>query len=292
MAKEKINNSEVQKNPERVKIVERIKEFERKGLWSTDVEDDPPTIPLTPDKVDYLNKKLKNKILTKIVNRKAIKFIDNLIKNEQLIIKEIKGIENFEKVSEKGLIITCNHFNPFDNFAIHHALLPYLHKQHRDLYKVIREGNYTNFPGIYGLFFRHCNTLPLSSSFATMKLFMEAIKTLLHRGDKILVYAEQAMWWNYRKPRPLTSGAFKFAVEADVPVLPIFITMTDSDKLDGDGFPIQEYTLNILPAIFKDENKNNKENIEEMRQKNYDCWKKVYEDFYKIPLTYESEAEK
>lgn len=283
-------NNNKEKNPQRLKIIERINEYEKKGLWSTDVEDDPPTIPLMPDMVDYLNKKLINKILTKFVNKKAVKFIDNLVKNKQLIIKEVKGIENFEKVSEGGLIITCNHFNPFDNFAIHHVLLPYLHKQKRDLYKVIREGNYTNFPGLFGLFFRHCNTLPLSSSFATMKLFMDAIKTLLARGEKILVYAEQAMWWNYRKPRPLTSGAFKFAVESDVPVLPIFITMQDSDLTDNDGFPIQEYTINILPAIFKDPAKSNKENIEEMKKKNYECWKKVYEDFYKIPLTYATES--
>lgn len=280
------NNTPSEKNPERLKIVKRIEEYEKNGWWSKDVEDDPPTIPLTPDKVDYLNKKLKNKILTKIVNRKAEKFINDLIKNNQLIIKEIRGIENYVAVQDKGLILTCNHFNAFDNFAVHHAILPYLHAQHRELYKVIREGNFTNFPGLYGLFFRHCNTLPLSSSFTTMKLFMEAVSTLLKRGDKILVYAEQAMWWNYRKPRPLTNGAFKFAVENNVPVLPIFITMEDSDKTDGDGFPIQEYTLHFLPAIYPDSAKSNKENIEEMKQKNFDAWKAVYEDFYKTPLSY------
>ena len=97
------------------------------------------------------------------------------------------------------------------------------------------------------------------------------------------------MWWNYRKPRPLTSGAYKFAVESGVPVLPIFITMQDSSKIDGDGFPIQKYTLNFLPAIYPDFSKSNKENIEEMKNKNYEAWKKVYEDFYKIPLTYSKE---
>ena len=63
------------------------------------------------------------------------------------------------------------------------------------------------------------------------------MKILLERGEKVLVYAEQGMWWNYRKPRPLTAGAFKFAAESKVPVLPIFITMSDSDKIGGDGFP-------------------------------------------------------
>ena len=42
------------------------------------------------------------------------------------------------------------------------------------LYKVIREGNYTNFPGLYGFFFRNCDTLPLSSNKRTMIEFLKA----------------------------------------------------------------------------------------------------------------------
>ena len=286
------NNQQIEKNPQRLKVLERIAEYEKKGWWSKDVEDDPPTIPLTPDKVDYLNKKLSNKIATFFVNIGAKRFINNLVKNNQMIIKEIKGLENFEAIKDSGAILTCNHFNAFDNFAIHYALFPYMYNRSgRVLYKVIREGNYTNFPGLYGFFFRHCNTLPLSANFSTMKNFMVAVKTLLGRGEKILVYAEQGMWWNYRKPRPLTAGAFKFAVESKVPVLPIFITMEDSDLIDGDGFPVQKYTVNILPAIYPDPSKNSKENIEEMKDKNYQAWKKVYEDFYKIPLVYATENE-
>ena len=277
----------IEKDKGRLEVLARIEEFEKKGWFSKDVEDDPPTIPLTPDKVDYLNKKLSNKIATFFVNIGAKRFIKNLVKNGQMIIKDVKGIENFESIQKSGAILTCNHFNPFDNFAIHYVLFKYMYKPGKQvLYKVIREGNYTNFPGIYGFFFRHCNTLPLSANFSTMKNFMAAMKVLLERGEKVLVYAEQGMWWNYRKPRPLTAGAFKFAAESKVPVLPIFITMNDSDKIGGDGFPIQEYTLHFLPAIYPDESKSTKENMEIMKDKNYAAWKEVYEKTYGIPLTY------
>ena len=277
----------IEKDKGRLEVLARIEEYEKKGWFSKDVEEDPPTIPLTPDKVDYLNKKLKNKIATFFVNIGAKRFIKNLVKNGQMIIKDVKGIENFEAIQKSGAILTCNHFNPFDNFAIHYVLFKYMYKPGKQiLYKVIREGNYTNFPGIYGFFFRHCNTLPLSANFSTMKNFMAAMKTLLERGEKVLVYAEQGMWWNYRKPRPLTAGAFKFAAESKVPVLPIFITMNDSDKIGGDGFPIQEYTLHFLPAIYPDESKTVKENMEIMKDKNYEMWKEVYETTYGIPLTY------
>ena len=277
----------IEKDKGRLEVLARIEEYEKKGWFSKDVEEDPPTIPLTPDKVDYLNKKLINKIATFFVNIGAKRFINNLVKNGQMIIKDIQGIENYEAIQNSGAILTCNHFNAFDNFAIHYALFKYMYKFNgKVLYKVIREGNYTNFPGLYGFFFRHCNTLPLSANFSTMKNFMAAMKTLLERGEKVLVYAEQGMWWNYRKPRPLTVGAFKFAVESKVPVLPIFITMNDSDKIGPDGFPIQEYTLHFLSAIYPDENKSLKENMESMKDKNYEMWKEVYEKTYNIPLTY------
>ena len=47
---------------ERLRIVKRIEEYERDGLFDKDVEDDPPSKELTPDKVDYLCKKTSSKI--------------------------------------------------------------------------------------------------------------------------------------------------------------------------------------------------------------------------------------
>ena len=43
---------------ERQEILNKIKEYERLGLFDKDVENDPETIPLTLNKVDYLNKKV------------------------------------------------------------------------------------------------------------------------------------------------------------------------------------------------------------------------------------------
>lgn len=274
----------IEKSKDRLEVLKRIDEFERKGYFNQDVEDDPPTIPLTPDKVDYLNKKLSNKILTTFINSYARHFINKLIRNKQLIIKEVIGLENFIKINDSGAVLTCNHFNAFDNFAVYKAIERKLKR--RTLYKVIREGNFTSFPGLYGLFFRHCNTLPLSSLYSTQKMFMNAVDVLLKRGEKILVYAEQGMWWNYRKPRPLTKGAFTFAIKSNVPILPLFITMNDSEFIGSDGFPIQEYTVHILEPIYPDNNKSDKENINYMKDKNFEMWKEVYEKAYGVPLTY------
>jgi 1-acyl-sn-glycerol-3-phosphate acyltransferase len=154
------------------------------------------------------------------------------------------------------------------------------------LYKVIREGNYTNPPKPFGLFMRHCNTLPLSGQVATMKKFMQAFRTLLGRGETILIYPEQGMWWNYRKPKPMQDGAFSLAVLNKAPIVPIFITMEDTDALDGDGFPVQAYTVHILPAIYPDPSLSRGEAIRRMNALNYEAWVRTYEAFYGIPLVY------
>ena len=121
--------------------------------------------------------------------------------------------------------------------------------------------------------------------------FMKAVDTILQRGDFILIYPEQSMWWNYRKPKPLKNGAFKFATKNDVPVIPIFITMQDSDIIGEDGFPVQEYIVNIEEPIYPNEYLSIKENTEMMKNKNYEVWKEVYEKFYKIPLEYTTEKD-
>lgn len=273
----------MEKSSERLEVLKRIEEFEREGKWNDDVENDPDTKVLLPNKVDYLNKKISSKIATKIANTMGTNYFEKLLNNGQMIIKEVKGIDNFLAV-EGGAIITCNHFNACDNYAIYKAIKPYMGK--KKLYKVIKEGNFTNYPGIIGFFFRHCNTLPLSSNRKTMEKFMSAINTLLERGEKILVYPEQAMWWNYKKPRPFKSGAFRFAVTNNKPVIPVFITMEDSKNIDGNGFNVQAYTINILPAIYPKAGLKKVENMENMRNKNYDAWVKCYEEFYGEKLEY------
>lgn len=283
------NQVEIQKDPGRLAIIEKIKLFEREECWAQDVEDDPPTIPLRPEMVDYLNEKISSRFWMKFANILARNFINSLLRKKIMILKEVKGLENYVEMKRKGAIITCNHFNAMDNFAVYKAIEK--HVYHRELVKVCREGNYTNFPGFYGFLFKHCNTLPLSSVASTMKNFMHAVKTYLAQGRQILIYPEQAMWWNYRKPRPLTSGAFKMAAENNVPVIPFFITMQDSDIVDSDGFFVQEYTVNILKPIFPKEELSVRQNAEFMKNENYSVWKKVYEEFYGIPLVY-SEEEK
>ena len=278
---------ELKISKDRQEVLARIDEYEKKGWFDKDVENDPPAPELLPEKVDYLCKKLSSKIARNIANRTADKFYLKLIKKGVLVIDGIYGQEHLDAL-QKGAVITCNHFSAYDNYVLFHGIRKALPKKY--LYKVIREGNYTNFPGLYGFFFRHCNTLPLSSNRRTMVNFMSAVNTLLTRGESVLIYPEQGMWWNYRKPRPFKIGGFKMAYRAGVPVLPTFITLQhDKERVDEHGYPVQRYTLHIMPAVYPDTSLGDKVGAEVMRDQAFALCKAKYEEVYGVPLSYTTE---
>ncbi len=278
------------KAKDRIEIINKIAEYEREGKFDVDTEDDPVTIPLKLEDVDYLDRKIKSKVKTSFANAVAERFLNLLIRHNKLIIKEIVGLENLATI-RSGAVITCNHFNPFDVFAVEECLRRTDLKKDKTMYKIIREGNYTNFPGLYGFFFRNCNTLPLSTNNLVMTEFLKSCDIILQRGDLILIYPEQSLWWNYRKPKPLKIGAFRIAARNKVPVIPIFITMEDSDQIEPNGFPTQMYTLHIEKPIYPVEENTEKENALMMKNENYKVWKNVYETTYNTKLTYTTDPE-
>ena len=274
---------EMKLSPDRIEVLKKIEQYEREGRFDEDVENDPEAPELLPDQVDYLCEKFFSKVSRRIANFVADHYFLKLIKQDKLVIDEVRGEEHLHAL-KNGAIVTCNHFHAYDNYVVFHCIRKALPRKY--LYKVIREGNYTNPPKPFGLLMRHCNTLPLSSRMATMKKFLQATKLLLERGETILIYPEQGMWWNYKKPRPMQDGAFSLAVRNGVPVVPIFITMEDSDVPDGEGFFVQEYTLHILPAIYPEKGLPRGGAEARMKEENYAAWVKVYEEFYKKPLVY------
>lgn len=270
---------------DRKEVLRKIDEYERKGWFDKDVENDPPSPELRPEDVDYLGKKLSSKIKTAIANKMGRKFFEKMIKEGAVVIDGMEGGENLRLLKDTGAVITCNHFGIPDNYILYHCIQNSLKKKR--LYKVIREGNYTGFSGLFGFLFRNCNTLPLSSNRRTMVNFMSAADTLLRRGEAVLIYPEQGMWWNYRKPRPFKIGAFKIAARAGVPVLPTFVTMKDDEtKLDEHNYPLQHYTLHVMPPVYPDKALSEKQAAEKMKEDTFALYKAKYEEVYGVPLAY------
>lgn len=266
---------------DRVAILKKIEEYEKAGRFDEDVEDDPPSPVLRPEDIDYLHKGFIGACKNKIAFASAYAYFHQLEKRKEIIVNKAEGLEHLASV--QGAVITCNHFHPLDSFMMQRVFDDSGHP--RKLYRVIREGNYTNFSGYYGFLMRNCNTLPLSSNLQTMKKFLTAVKEVLSQGHCLLIYPEQSLWWNYRKPKPLKAGAFDMAVKNNVPVVPCFITMRDTAKLGPDGFPVQEYTPHLGEPIWPDSTLPKSVAREKMKQQNEAFCKAVYEREYGIPCS-------
>ncbi len=199
--------------------------------------------------------------------------------NRELTNLKVVGRENLRGV--KGGIVTCNHISKVDSFAVREAVGV-------DIMFVAAEFN--NWKGEMGDIARHTGYIPLSTNLDKnlMRKFNEAIEYYLNKDKRILFYPEQAMWREYKKPRPMKSGAFHYATKHNKPIIPLFITIDDKvQKIDDNGkMNFGDYTIHILPPIYPKKNLSNKENVDYLLQANFDAWRKVYQDYYKIPLSY------
>ena len=94
------------------------------------------------------------------------------------------------------------------------------------------------------------------------------------------------MWFNYRKPRPPKPGAYHYAAKYNVPIIPCFVKIEDTDEYEENGFKKSKYTLYIMDPIYPDPSKDLRQNKDEMRKKDYEQKIQAYEQAYGKKLDY------
>lgn len=202
-------------------------------------------------------------------------------------VNEITGIRNLLTVQGPAFL-TSNHFNPFDN-GVHRTLS---RLTRRDRLVAISQGTNFVMPGLNGFILRNIDVIPLIQDPSYMNGdFRTLMQRNLDRNRFILIYPEQEMWFNYRKPRPGKRGAFLFAAEYGVPVVPTFVEMVDLPEVVAPGFHDVKLILHVLPPIFPDPERSARENSFIMCQADYDAKVHCYEQCYGRPLTYEFSKE-
>lgn len=264
-------------------IAQKISEYERLGKFDLDVLDDPESRTLYADEINYLPKGPLAFLQRRVAFACAYAYYYTMKKSRRLVIDTPTGLEHLKEI-KGGRIITSNHFSPLDSFIMQRVFD--LSRAEGKMYKIIREGNYTSFSGFYGFLMRNCYTLPLSSDIRCAAKLSRAIKEVLSEGNSILVYPEQSLWQNYRKPKPMKQGAFDIAVKHGVPVVPVFTVMKSSGIIGEDGAPVTRYVPHVCKAIYPDTSLSRKEASEKMKEENYSAFKEIYEREYGIPLTY------
>lgn len=264
-------------------VIENIKKNTLSLELNKKVEIDDPF--LSDDEINtLLNNFFKNKknILYKIKKREANKIVKKVRKELGEI--EITGLKSIEGLDlSKGAIVTSNHFNPLDSYAIRELAT----KLNKKLYIVIEDTNLA-LPGVIGFLMNNLDVLPVSKSpNYLIKTFNNELKKILSDGNLVLIYPEEEMWFNYSKPRPCKRGAYQFATTNNVPVISCFVELVDLGVKDNDEFNKVKYIVHILKPIIFDKNKTIKQNSIDMANIDYEQKKEAYEKAYGKRLTYD-----
>lgn len=144
------------------------------------------------------------------------------ILNKVMFGFEVEGVENLRKVSG-GKITISNHVHPMD--CTMNGLINF---PERTYFPTLA----TNFkiPFIRHLI-RILYAIPIPKKQAQKEKFFEEINKAILDGKTIHMYPEAALWPYYEKIRPFKKGAFKMAVEANCPIVPILYKFEEPDGI-------------------------------------------------------------
>ncbi len=186
-------------------------------------------------------------------------------------------------IPNEGMLITSNHFSPIENTVVRH----FVRKQGYRRLNVVCQVTNLAMNGPIGFLMNYADTVPLLQEPHYMnREFLDILKALTDKGEAVLIYPEQEMWLNYRKPRPPKRGAYYFAAKLQIPVVCCFVEMVDEPEMDTEEFHKVKFILHILDVLYPDPAKSVKDNSTAMCRQDYALKKAAYEKAYGKPLDY------
>ncbi len=270
----------------REQVIDNIRIAVEAGDFYRKVEVDDPV--LTPQACrdivhQYLRQRKRPGYCLKSFAARCVAGVGTALLNRRT---EIVGEENLPDM-RRGCILTSNHFGPLENTVIRHLVRKHGKKRLNIVSQV------TNFAmtGPVGFLMRYADTVPMSQDFRYLSgPFLGVLEELLRRDEAVLIYPEQEMWFNYRKPRPPKRGAYHFAAKLGVPVVSCFVEMVDTEKPDAPGFCQVRYRLHVLGTLYPDPALSARACSERLCQQDYALKKAAYERAYGKDLDYRFSA--
>ena len=187
----------------------------------------------------------------------------------------VEGKEHLRALREKkqGAICVSNHVALLDTLFVRQAI------GHFHTYFTMAPWN--NKRGLGGWFIRRGGMWAFSADLAAMRNLTNEMKARLGEGGIVHFYAEQAMWTNYQKPRPMKDGAFYYAVRYNVPVLPVFFTF----KVNKKGC-MRRLVIHVLPPVAPDNSLPRNERAGRLKAQAQAAWTSCYERAYGVTMEY------
>ncbi|GHV98375.1 1-acyl-sn-glycerol-3-phosphate acyltransferase [Lactobacillus nasalidis] len=198
---------------------------------------------------------------------------------------KVTGLEKLHELPRGGAIVTANHFNQIDALAVNCLA----QKAHRRMDIVIEETN-LKLPGFFSYIMNNMGSIPLTQSPNYLgREFIQHLSRAFNQDHWVLIFPEQEMWWNYRKPRKPQRGAYYFAAKCNVPVISTFVEIQTLPKAEkkNEHFQQTRYVLHVLGVLYPDPTKPVSENASRMMEEDYQLKVQAYEEVYHKKLDYD-----
>ena len=266
----------------REQVIHNIENAVKNGNWNAKVEVGDPVLSLNESKDLVNNFWQEQKTIKGKINDRIGHLFFNSLTHFLTSSTTFTGLENLANLPQGGAIITANHFNQIDSLPIKHLA----NKTHHSLTIAIEDTN-LKLPGILCYLMNYVGTIPLIQvpSYVGTE-FPRHLHDALERNSWVLIFPEQEMWWNYRKPRELKRGAYYFAAKQNVPVISTFIEIQSTAKIEKNhpNFYQTKYVVHVLPPIFPDVKLTANENSKLMMKRDYQQKVAAYEKAYQRKL--------
>lgn len=266
----------------REEVIANICRLAQAGEFNSKVEVDDPQL-TTQEKRALVQRFLAQypTVEYRIKNRIARRFANVATR----MVNRNTRIYGLEKIAgiKTGAIVTSNHFSPVDNTVVRLTV----RKAGKWRMPIVGQESNLAMPSLFGFLMRYADVIPISSDPHYIKGDFERIlRKELDAGNYVLIYPEQEMWFNYRKPRPGKRGAYYYAAKFDVPVISCFVEIIDRDELQAPNFVEVGYAMHVLDPIWPDPAKSVRQNSIDMCAKDYEQKVAAYERIYGRKLDY------
>lgn len=262
------------------KYKDKAIEFEKKGLFDQDLNEHRYDNALRIDEgYSYLPRKISEKI-RRFLLIPAVKFFGKIYAFFAYGFR-IKGRKNLRKIRKSGAISVCNHVHEIDTLLVKLALGGY-RTYHTGSFYLLKKG-------WAGRIFKAGGFLPVGESVRDLENLQKTVGVLMKKKKIVNFYPEHALWFRYEKIRPFKTGAFRFAVKFNVPVLPVFIEFRQTRLRKAFGLQ-KKIVMHILPPVYATEGGSLKTRAESLRDSAFEAMREKYVAVYGKEMVYLTET--
>ena len=182
--------------------------------------------------------------------RRFVKFLHRIVSNTVLRLYlrlahhvKVVGKAHVKALKKKGAVIVSNHIHPLDIQMISIYLFGMRPMNFLSLAR--------NMDLRVGFLLRNAGAIPIPEDHDNKKRCFEEMNRLLQDGNLLQICPEGSLSLLCNDIRPFKDGAFRFAAQNQVPLLPVTLRFEEYNK-KGKKYKHPRFTIDVSEPIYPD----------------------------------------